>query len=192
MQDLIAYKERHHIENVVFIPYQDKEDLIYSLNAGDVHWCVNAKGIKGVSVPSKCYGIMAAGKPIIGVLEEGSEARLLIEETGCGYCCEPGDYKHVERHIHWFISHAGSSEMEQMGKNGRRYLEEHLTKDVSVRRYGKEILALEGEKERKKAARGEWDGCAVEVECQRGREDKLNVGGQEICGEDVGEEKAAG
>ena len=79
-----------------------------------------------------------------------------------------------------------------MGKNGRKYLEEHLTKDVFVRRYGKEILALEGEKERKKAARGEWDGYAVEVECQRGREDKLNVGGQEICGEDVGEEKAAG
>lgn len=193
LQDLIAYKEKHHIENVVFIPYQDKEDLIYSLNAGDVHWCVNAKGIKGVSVPSKCYGIMAAGKPIIGVLEEGSEARLLIEETGCGYCCEPGDYKHVERHIHWFISHAGSSEMEQMGKNGRRYLEEHLTKNVSVRRYGEEILALEGEKERKKAARGEWDGCTVEVECQRGREEgTLNAGGQEICGEDVGEEKAAG
>lgn len=192
LQDLIAYKEKHHIENVVFIPYQDKEDLIYSLNAGDVHWCVNAKGIKGVSVPSKCYGIMAAGKPVIGVLEEGSEARLLIEETGCGRCCEPGDYKHVEQHIHWFIRHAGSPEMEQMGANGRKYLEEHLTKDVSVRRYGKEILALEGEKERKKAVRGEWDGCAVEVECQRGREDKLNVGGQKICGEDVGEEKAAG
>ena len=34
------------MENVVFIPYQDKADLIYSLNAGDIHWCVNAKGIK--------------------------------------------------------------------------------------------------------------------------------------------------
>lgn len=30
-------------------------DLIYSLNAGDVHWCVNAKGIKGVSCPSNVY-----------------------------------------------------------------------------------------------------------------------------------------
>ena len=28
------------MDNVVFIPYQDKADLIYSLNAGDVHWCV--------------------------------------------------------------------------------------------------------------------------------------------------------
>ena len=40
------------MSNVKFIPYQYKEDLIYSLNAGDVHWCVNAKGIKGVSCHS--------------------------------------------------------------------------------------------------------------------------------------------
>lgn len=46
------------MDNVVFIPYQDKADLIYSLNAGDVHWCVNAKGIKGVSCPSKCLGLI--------------------------------------------------------------------------------------------------------------------------------------
>ena len=61
----------HELENVQFIPYQDKEELIYSLNAGDVHWVVNAKGIKGVSVPSKLYGVMAAGKTVFGVLEEG-------------------------------------------------------------------------------------------------------------------------
>ena len=53
--ELVTYKENHKMENVVFIPYQDKDDLIYSLNAGDVHWCVNAKGIKGVSCPSKYY-----------------------------------------------------------------------------------------------------------------------------------------
>lgn len=77
---------------MVFIPYQDKADLIYSLNAGDVHWCVNAKGIKGVSCPSKAYGIMAASKPILGVLESGSEVRCLIEDTHGGLCCEPGEY----------------------------------------------------------------------------------------------------
>lgn len=55
LNKLISYVERHHFENVVFIPYQDKKELIYSLNAGDVHWCVNAKGIKGVSCPSNVY-----------------------------------------------------------------------------------------------------------------------------------------
>jgi glycosyltransferase involved in cell wall biosynthesis len=79
LDKLVLYTRKHHFENLVFIPYQDKEDLIYSLNAADVHWCVNAKGIKGVSCPSKAYGIMATGKPIIGVLENGTEIRKLIE-----------------------------------------------------------------------------------------------------------------
>ena len=141
LNKLLKYKNAHSLDNVVFIPYQDKADLIYSLNAGDVHWCVNAKGIKGVSVPSKCYGIMSAGKPILGVLEEGSEARCLIEETGCGRCCTPGDYDAVEQQILWFADHAADDTLHRMGEQGRRYLVGHLTKDVSVRRYAEEILS---------------------------------------------------
>ena len=45
---------------------------------------VNAKGIKGVSCPSKYYGLAACAKPVLGVLEEGSEVRYLIEETNGG------------------------------------------------------------------------------------------------------------
>lgn len=142
LEKLVNYKERHHFENLVFIPYQKKEDLIYSLNAADVHWCVNAKGIKGVSVPSKAYGIMAVGVPILVVLEEGTEARELIEETNCGRCCEPGNYECVAQNIRWFIERAGTGVVKQMGANGRAFLEKNLTREVSVRRYAEEILKL--------------------------------------------------
>lgn len=142
LDKLVMYAKRHHFENVVFIPYQDKSDLIYSLNAGDVHWCVNAKGIKGVSCPSKAYGIMGAGKPIIGVLEEGSEIRMLIDEIGCGKCCEPGDYVEVANIIRWYIENADTGEEEKMGMKGREYLERNLTKDVCVGKYKKAILDL--------------------------------------------------
>ena len=142
LDKLVLYVKEHHMDNVTFIPYQDKADLIYSLNAGDVHWCVNAKGIKGVSCPSKAYGIMAAGKAIIGVLESGTEVRGLIEECNCGKCCEPGDYVEVADIIRWYIENAENTEVKQMGMNGRKYLEEKLTRDVSVNRYAEEILEL--------------------------------------------------
>ena len=128
------------MSNVKFIPYQDKADLIYSLNAANVHWCVNAKGIKGVSCPSKYYGLAAAGKPVLGVLESGSEIRCIIDETNGGLCCKPGDYETIEKNIRWFIDNDGSKELKEMGMRGRAYLEKNLTKDVSVRKYAKEIL----------------------------------------------------
>ena len=130
------------MDNVTFIPYQDKADLIYSLNAGDVHWCVNAKGIKGVSCPSKYYGLAAAGKPVIGVLESGSEIRGLIEDTNGGLCCEPGEYDKVEENICWFIENAGKDELKTMGSRSRENLEKNLTRNVSVRKYAEEILKL--------------------------------------------------
>lgn len=143
LDKLVLYTREHEMSNVIFIPYQDKADLIYSLNAADIHWCVNTKGIKGVSCPSKYYGLAAVGKPILGVLESGSEIRCLIEETQGGLVCEPGEYDKVEENIRWFINHAGSEELDEMGQRSRAYLVENLTKDVSIRKYKEAIISPE-------------------------------------------------
>lgn len=139
LEKLVQYKNTHELHNVVFIPYQDKDKLIYSLNAADVHWCVNAKGIKGISCPSKFYGIAGVGKPVLAVLDKGSEVQMLIDEAGCGRCCEPGDYEAVEKNLYWFISHAGSDVLVEMGKRGHEYLVKNLTKDISIKKYIKAI-----------------------------------------------------
>ena len=135
-----AYVKENNLSNVTFIPYQDKADLIYSLNAADIHWVVNAKGIKGVSVPSKLYGVMAAGKPVLGVLDEGSEARLIVEDCNCGVCIEPGNYKEISNNIEYILNN--KEEIKALGSNGRQYLESNLTKEVSINKYKENILAI--------------------------------------------------
>lgn len=141
LEQLEHYKEKKGLDNVYFAPYQNKKDLVYSLNAGDVHFVVNAKGIKGVSVPSKLYGVMAAGKPVFGILEEGSEARLIIEESECGISVSPGDYKEIEKLMRRFIEMQNSDELVRMGTNGRNFLTGCLTKDVSIEKYREEITS---------------------------------------------------
>lgn len=141
LEELKNRKEKDGLENVIFIPYQNKCDLVYSLNAGDVHFVVNAKGIKGVSVPSKLYGVMSAAKPVLGILEEGSEARLIIEDSGCGISVAPGDYPAIEELIRKYIQMRGTDELTEMGKRGREYLMYNLTKDVSIQKYRDEILS---------------------------------------------------
>lgn len=142
LDKLVQYKNERKLDNVVFIPYQDKDKLIYSLNSADVHWCVNAKEIKGVSCPSKFYGIAGVGKPVLAVLERGSEVEMLINEIGCGRVSEPGDYGAIEKNITWFIDNAGSNELAEMGKRGHEYLVDHLTKDVSIEKYVEAIKNL--------------------------------------------------
>ncbi len=141
LEKLKEYQQINQLTNMIFIPYQDKANLVYSLNAGDVHLVVNAKGIKGVSVPSKLYGVMAAGKPVLGILEEDSEARLIVEEAGCGISVNPGDYTAIEELVQKFVDMRNTSELTQMGNQGRAYLANNLTKDVSISKYRDEILS---------------------------------------------------
>jgi glycosyltransferase involved in cell wall biosynthesis len=133
--DLVRYKEEHNMDNVEFIPYQERSNLIYSINAGDVQMVTNSKGIKGVSCPSKFYGCASGARPILGVLEKDSEVRMLIEETGCGLVCEPEEYDKVEENISWFIKNAGKEEVKRMGQKGRDYLTKHLSKEMALEKY---------------------------------------------------------
>ena len=94
---------------------------------------VNADGIKGVSVPSKLYGVMAAGKPVIGVLENGSEARIIIEKAKCGKCVEPKNYIGFSKLIHDF--YIDKDNVHNLGLKGREYLDRNLSKDISISKY---------------------------------------------------------
>lgn len=132
-QKLVDYVEDNKLENVRFIPYQKKEELNFSLNAADVHIVTNAKGIKGISVPSKVYGVMACGKSILSILEEHSEARLLIEGSGCGMSAAPGDYLKIKDIINYIIENKGS--FRDLGMKGRLFLEKGYTKDNSIKKY---------------------------------------------------------
>ncbi|MBH0156615.1 glycosyltransferase family 4 protein [Fictibacillus sp. 5RED26] len=126
------------INNVHFLPYQPKDFIKYSLNAADVHLVVNQKGIKGVSVPSKIYGVMAAGKPILGVLEQGSEAQMLIDNSDSGVVVEPQDYKGIIKAIQ-YLYNMDKGELKSKGMNGRNYLDENLKREISINKY-RELL----------------------------------------------------
>lgn len=138
--DLMDYAEKHGQKNVVFIPFQKKEDLVYSLNAADVHIVTNAKGVKGVSVPSKIYGILAVNKPIWGILEEGSEAWRIIDDSKCGVLVHAGDYEAMEKSLGEII--AQKDAFVEKHSTGRAFLMNGLTKQQSIDAYKKALLEL--------------------------------------------------
>lgn len=140
-QKLVDYVQENNISNIKFIPYQRKDELIYSLNAADVHIVTNAKGIKGISVPSKIYGVLASAKTVLGILENDSEARLLIEESSSGICRDPGSYNAIRDIINEFINN--KDKIKNKGINGRKLIEEKYTKDHSIEKYKKLLIEIE-------------------------------------------------
>lgn len=138
---MVAFVQENKIQNVTFLPFLPKEFIKYSLNAADVHLVVNQKGIKGVSVPSKIYGVMAAGKPILGVLEKGSEAQILIEKSNSGITVEPNNYSGIIDSIKYFYQ-LSKDERKRHGENGREYLEGNLKRETSINKYHKTLINL--------------------------------------------------
>lgn len=79
------------LEHVSFLPSQPKADLSAFLSAADAHLVSVRAGLEGLVVPSKAYGIFAAGRPIFYVGGADSEIAKIIAEMGCGAVIPNGD-----------------------------------------------------------------------------------------------------
>ena len=78
---LEEWVRREGLKGVKFLGYQAQEALQYSLSAGDIHLVTLRPEMEGLSVPSKVYGIMAVGRPVVFIGPEGSEVAALVRQT---------------------------------------------------------------------------------------------------------------
>lgn len=78
------------LDNILFLPPQPAEKLSESLSAADAHLVTMLPNLCGLVVPSKVYGVLAAGRPCLFVGPPDSEAARLIRETDSGFVIEPG------------------------------------------------------------------------------------------------------
>ena len=79
------------LPNLVFGDYQPAERLPEVLATGDVHAVLLKRGLGRVSVPSKTYSIMAAGRPIVAAVDAGTEVTRLVDRSAGGTCVPPDD-----------------------------------------------------------------------------------------------------
>jgi glycosyltransferase involved in cell wall biosynthesis len=88
---LAADAKRRGLTNIRFFPYTPKERLHESFAAADTFLVALKPGIEGYIVPSKVYGILAAGRPYVAALDPSAEAAAIVRECGCGLLAKPGD-----------------------------------------------------------------------------------------------------
>ncbi len=93
------FVRKHDIRNVVLKPYQPRSRLGTLISLGDVHLVLMVPGFEGVILPSKLYGILAAGRPAIFVGPERSEIARIIKEDNCGIVVPNGSSEGLVRVI---------------------------------------------------------------------------------------------
>jgi len=91
--------KKWQLTNCRFYSYVAKEDLGYMLTCADVGLVSLSKGVEGLSVPSKFYGVLSAEVPVIAIMSEGSEPALVVKENNCGFVIEPGNAGELVRSI---------------------------------------------------------------------------------------------
>jgi glycosyltransferase involved in cell wall biosynthesis len=79
------------LSNVRFLPFAARADLGASFAAADVFVVSLQRGLAGFIVPSKLYGILAAGRPYVAAVEENGEVDIVTRRHDCGVIAEPGD-----------------------------------------------------------------------------------------------------
>jgi glycosyltransferase involved in cell wall biosynthesis len=131
------------VETVVFMPYQAREVLADSLSSADVHVVGLARGLAGYVVPSRLYGVLAAGRPVIGAAEDSSETANVVRSAEAGVVVPPGRPELLARAIR--RAHDGELDLVGMGERGRAFVTEKGDSRVAIGRYRSLLHDLVGE-----------------------------------------------
>ena len=125
--------ERLEADKVMFLPYQPREVLPQSLGAAHLHYVGLAKGLSGFVVPSRVYGILAAGRPVIVAADPDSETTRLVEEAGCGVTLPPDRPELLACVIR--DAHDGRLDLERMGARAREYVVREADRSIALAQY---------------------------------------------------------
>jgi colanic acid biosynthesis glycosyl transferase WcaI len=125
------------LDNVSFRPYQPKEALSASLGVADVHLIPLQKGLAGCIVPSKLYGILAAGKPYVAAVDADSEVARVTDCERTGLVIPPDSVAELVAAVRWCLTHR--EELAAMGTRGRQVAAAHFDRRIATTRFA-EVL----------------------------------------------------
>lgn len=144
--ELVQLAQRLEVdETVVFMNYQRRDELSFSISAGDLHIVGLAEGLAGYAVPSRLYGILSAARPVLVAADGESETARIVREVGCGVVVPPGRPGAIAAVIR--DAHAGRLPLEEMGRRGRDWVVAESDVHVAVQRYRdllREVRAARG------------------------------------------------
>jgi colanic acid biosynthesis glycosyl transferase WcaI len=125
--------QQRGLGNFQFRNYQGQAALKFSLGVPDVHWVSLRPEVEGLIVPSKVYGIAAAGRPLIAICAKNGEISRMVERYQCGVVVEPGNVQALVESILQLSNDTASCV--QMGQRARTMLQANFTRQQALERW---------------------------------------------------------
>jgi len=129
----VLEEEAAGLDNLRFVDFQPKEMLPEVLAAGDVHVVPLRRGLARSSVPSKTYSILAAGRPLVASVDEGTEVARVVEDAGAGVAVPPDDPDAFTQAVATLLD--DPSRARAMGDAGRAFVERWASPAAVAERY---------------------------------------------------------
>jgi colanic acid biosynthesis glycosyl transferase WcaI len=121
------------LANVIFGDYQPAERLGEVLATGDVHVVALRAGLGNVSVPSKTYSILAAGRPVLAAIDPGTEVPRILAASGAGLAVAPDDPRAFIDALGVLLDDLDA--LQRRGASGRAWVERHLSASAVAVKY---------------------------------------------------------
>jgi glycosyltransferase involved in cell wall biosynthesis len=125
------------VGNAMFKPFQPREKLRFSLGAADLHLASLKDGMEELVMPSKLYGILAAGRPVAFVGQPGSDIGAFIQERNVGFSVSSGDGGVLAQSIRLLAR--DPERRARLGKNARALFEKEYSLANGIARW-RELL----------------------------------------------------
>ncbi len=140
-QEVVDFIKTRNIHNCSIYSYVDREDLPESLSIASVGLLSLEKGQAGISVPSKMFGIMAAGRPVLAVVPDDSEVTEIILTHRYGVVIRNGDSQGLAEAI--LRLHNDKPLYQDYCLTSRKTLDNHFSLHCTAEKYQQIIEALQ-------------------------------------------------
>ena len=132
--------ESRSLKNVSILGQRPRNEQLVFLNACDVGLVSLVKNMWGTAMPSRTYNILAAGKPILALTDDGSELARVIEEEQVGWYTRPGDVDELQAKV--LEIYKNRDHLREMGERARIAALSKYSRESAIERYAKEFDPL--------------------------------------------------
>jgi glycosyltransferase involved in cell wall biosynthesis len=113
------------LTNCLFLPYQSRENLPFSLTACDVSIVSISHGMEGLVAPSKLYSALASGRPIVSICPAHSYLNEIFAQANCGTTVRNGDSAGLALYLQQLSENDRLTK--ELGESGRQYCLKNYT-----------------------------------------------------------------